>query len=69
MTRRPLRSADRTEPKPDAGGFRRGGHNLRRAATGAWQGPGFYVWDEDEAEAECWARSLAQVLAAREETR
>lgn len=67
MTRRPLRSADRREPKPDTRGFRTVGHNLRRTATGAWQGPGFYVWDEDEAEAGYSARSLAQVLAAREE--
>ena len=69
MTRRPLRSAGRPEPKPDPRGLRRGGHGLRRVAPGAWQGPGFYIWDEDEAEAEGWARTLAQVLPAREEVR
>jgi hypothetical protein len=69
MTRRPLRSAGRPEPKPDPRGVRRGGHRLRRAAPGAWQGPSLYVWDEDEAEAERWARTLAQVLPAREEAR
>lgn len=69
MTRGPLRSANRTQPKPDPRGFRRGGHYLRRTAPGAWQGTSFYVWDEDEAEAERWARSLAQGLAARDEAR
>lgn len=46
-----------------------GGRPLRRGAPGAWQGPGFYVWDEDEADAERWARTLAQMLPARAEAR
>jgi len=34
----------------------------RPAAPGhAFEGPGFYVWDEDEHEAESWAGELASV--------
>lgn len=69
MSRKASRAEGRSASELGSRGFPREARRLHRVAPGTWHGPGFYVWDADEAEAERWARTLLRALPAAEGAR